>query len=437
LKKVLIITYYWPPGAGAGVHRWLKFSKYLRGFGWEPVIYTPENPESPAHDHSLEKDIPQGIRVLKTKIWEPYLLYKLFTGRKKHEKVQTGFLSEQKKPGLAERMATWIRGNYFIPDARKFWVKPSIQFLLEWLKTNPVDAMVSTGPPHSMHLIALGIKEKTGLPWLADFRDPWTQIDFYDQLMLTKCADLKHKRLEKQVLSKADKVITVSPNWSSDLKSIYDRDVEVVTNGFDPEDFDKLPGFSYDSFSITHLGSLNADRNPHELWKVLGNLVRENEFFKKNLQIRLIGKADISVTESLEKNGLTTFVEKTGYQAHDKALQLAAQSALLLLPINDTPNLMGITPGKLYEYLALKRPILVIGPENGDTSNIINQSQSGIVCGFKNVEKMQDQLLKWAEDFNNKNLHSASSGIENFSRKELTRKMAQLLKEMPPAPKRK
>ena len=427
---MLIISYYWPPSAGAGVHRWLKFSKYLREFGWEPVIYTPENPESPAHDHSLEKDIPQGITVLKTKIWEPYLLYKLFTGRKKHEKVQTGFLSEQKKPGLAERLATWVRGNFFIPDARKFWVKPSVKYLLEWLKSNPVDAMVSTGPPHSMHLIALGVKEKTDLPWLADFRDPWTQIDFYDQLMLTRCADRKHKRLEKKVLAKADKVVTVSPNWAEDLKSLFKREIDVVTNGFDPEDFENLPGFGYDSFSITHLGSLNADRNPHELWKVLGKLVKENDFFSQNLRIRLIGKADISVTESLEKNGLITFVEKTGYLPHDQALQMAAKSALLLLPINDTPNVMGITPGKLYEYLALKRPIFVIGPENGDSAAIINQTQSGAVCGFKDIEKIRNLLLKWAEDFNNKNLHSASSGIETFSRKVLAGKMTDLLQKM-------
>ena len=430
MKKVLIISYYWPPSSGAGVQRWLKFSKYLREFGWEPVIYTPENPEYPGHDDSLQKDIPQGITILKTRIWEPYQLYKIFTGRKKHEKVQAGFISENKKPGKAELLATWLRGNLFIPDARKFWIRPSVRYLVKWLKENPVDAMVSTGPPHSMHLIALGIKMKLNIPWLADFRDPWTQIDFYDQLMLTPRADRKHKRFEKQVLLLADKVVTVSPSWAKDLKSLHNRNIEVITNGFDPEDFIDLPEFRYDAFSITHLGSLNADRNPHGLWKVLGELVKESEFFRENLKIRLIGKTDISVMEALEKNGLITFVEKTDYLPHDQALQQAAQSAILLLPINNTPNLMGIMPGKLYEYLALKRPILVIGPENGNTAQIIEKTSSGKVAGFSDHQKMKDLLTSWSREFELGKLPSASKGVEEYSRRDLTQIMSRLLQQI-------
>ncbi len=427
MKKVLIITYYWPPGAGAGVHRWLKICKYLRDYGWEPVIYTPQNPESPAIDPSLEKDIPKGLKVLKTKIWEPYLLYKLFTGRKKHEKVQTGFLSEQKKPGLAEQFSTWVRGNFFVPDARKFWIRPSVKFLMRWLSENPVDAVVSTGPPHSMHLIALALKGKTQIPWLADFRDPWTQIDFYDKLMLSPCANRRHKRLEKQVLIKADKVVSVSQNWSNDLKNIYNREYNIITNGFDPDDFQNFPEFNYDYFSITHLGSLNADRNPHELWKVLGELIKENKFFGAKLRIRLIGQADISVSESLSKNGLSNFVEKTGFLPHRQALKLAAQSAILLLPINNTPNQMGIIPGKLFEYLALKRPILAIGPEKGDTAQIIEKTNSGLVSGFSDSQKLKNHLLDLSRSFKDRSLVLVPTATQEYSRKHLTEKMSQLL----------
>src|SRR5687768_9770887 len=174
-KKVLIITYYWPPSGGSGVQRWLKFVKYLRDYGWEPIVYTPSNPESPVNDDSLAKDIPSGITILKTEIREPYGLYKRFIGRKKDEKISAGFLTEKKKPKFAERIAVWVRGNFFIPDARKWWIKPSISFLSDYLTKNKVDAIVSTGPPHSMHLIAMGVKKKTGIKWLADFRDPWTQ----------------------------------------------------------------------------------------------------------------------------------------------------------------------------------------------------------------------------------------------------------------------
>lgn len=171
MKRVLIITYYWPPSGGSGVQRWLKFVKYLREFGWEPVVYTPENPEMPSSDTSLLSEVSEDIEIIKTKIWEPYSFYKRFIGKKKSEKINTGFLSESKKPKLTEALSVWIRGNIFIPDARKFWIKPSVKFLKKYLADNPVDAMVSTGPPHSMHLIALGIKKSLNTPWIADFRD--------------------------------------------------------------------------------------------------------------------------------------------------------------------------------------------------------------------------------------------------------------------------
>src|SRR4030095_1074602 len=168
-KKVLIITYYWPPGGGSGVQRWLKFVKYLPQTGWQPVVYTPENGEMPVNDSSLTDDIPTGTEVLKTKIWEPYNLYKTFIGADKNVKVSTGFLTEEKKPGMAERLSVWLRGNMFIPDARRFWIGPSIKYLSSYLEKSHVDVIVSTGPPHSMHLIAMKLSEKFNIPWVADF----------------------------------------------------------------------------------------------------------------------------------------------------------------------------------------------------------------------------------------------------------------------------
>ena len=178
MKRVLIITYYWPPAGGSAVYRWLKFTKYLREFGWEPVIYTAENGEYTELDPDNVKDIPSGVTVLKQPIWEPYNFYKRFIGQKKTEKINVGFLTEKKKPALAERISVWVRGNFFIPDARCFWVKPSVKYLSAWLAKNPVDMVISSGPPHSMHLIAMKLKKQFNLPWIADFRDPWTNIDF-------------------------------------------------------------------------------------------------------------------------------------------------------------------------------------------------------------------------------------------------------------------
>ncbi len=429
-RKVLIITYYWPPSGGAGVQRWLKFSKYLREFGWEPVIYTPKNPEAPAYDNSLLNDIPEGITIIKTPIWEPYEYYRKLVGMKKGEKVNAGFLNERKKPGLSENISVWIRGNFFIPDARKFWIKPSVKFLSQYLPDNPVDVIISTGPPHSMHLIALGIKRKLNIPWLADFRDPWTEIDFYDQLKLSFFADRKHKRLEKLVLAHADRVTTVSNNWSKDLFNICNRRIDVVTNGFDPDDFSNLPGKTDDKFTITHVGSLNKDRNPQFLWTTLRSICLENKQFEADLVIQFIGKTDILVFEQLENAGLSDKAVKIDYLPHQEVIVKSAQSQVLLLLINNTPNMMGIIPGKIFEYLAAERPIICIAPEEGDSANIINESEAGKVIGFGNSELLKQTILEMYERYLKGDLTISGNSIQKFSRKTLTQSITNILNEI-------
>jgi glycosyltransferase involved in cell wall biosynthesis len=432
MKKVLVITYYWPPSGGAGVQRWLKFVKYLREYGWEPVIYTPENPEVPAIDHSLFKDIPEDLTVLKTKVWEPYSSYKRFVGRKKEDSIKAGFLSEKKNPSLTEKISVWIRGNFFIPDARKFWIKPSIKYLINYLSSNPVDAMVSTGPPHSMHMIALRIKKKMKIPWLADFRDPWTNIDFYNKLMLTVPADKKHRRMEQQVLKTADKLVTVSRNWAKDFEKLGASEVDVITNGFDPDDFKNLKYKPSEKFEIIHIGSMNKDRNPTVLWEALHELVKEDILFSDRLKITFIGQTDYSVFEELEKNELTAYVEKTYYKPHDELMTIAGIASVLLLPLNNTPNVNGIIPGKLFEYLALNRPIFCIGPEEGDSARIIKECNAGIIASFDDKEKMKSGILKLFKDYTSgKKPQAENEKIRNkYSRQKLTGEMVELLNEM-------
>lgn len=430
MKKVLIITYYWPPGAGAGVFRWLKFTKYLRDFGWEPIIYTPENPETPVTDHSLESDIPKDVQIIKRRIREPYTIYKWLSGKKKDTKIQTGFLNEEAPPGMVERLSAWIRGNLFIPDARKFWIKPSTMFLLKWLKTNHVDVIVSTGPPHSMHMIALGLKEKTNIPWLADFRDPWTQIDFYDKLMLTAWADNKHKKLEQKVLKRADLVLTVNKSLANDLGKLAGRDIHVIPNGYDPDDFLSLPVYKQNDFSITHLGAMNADRNPVVLWRALADLLKDQPGLKNRLRIILIGKVDFSVRQNIIDSGLLTYTSFIPYMQHHEALAKASQSAVLLLPLNKTANVKGITPGKLYEYLALKRPILCIGPGNGDAAEILKETQSGVCVNFEDLTACKNALWNFVEKHKYKQLFSEMKSIKSYSRKNQTKSISELLTSM-------
>lgn len=429
-KTVLIITYYWPPSGGAGVQRWLKTVKYLREYGWEPIVYTPENPEAPALDNSLLKDIPEGVKVIKQPIWEPYSFYKKFLGLKKEEKINAGFLTEKKKPGLAEKIAVWIRGNFFIPDARKYWVKPSVDFLSNYLRSHPVNAIVSTGPPHSMHLIALGLKQKTGIAWLADFRDPWTNIDFYDKLMLSKSADRKHHKLEKSVLENADVVTSIGKQMAEEFRMLGAKRVEVIPNGFDESDF-VFDNVQLDKdFSISHIGSINKDRNNDIFWLAVKELCDEMPAFKEKLKIKLVGKTDHAVMESLEKHDLQPHLEKIEYLPHDEVLQKSMSTQVLLLLLNNTPNAKGIMTGKFYEYLAAKRPILCIGPEDGEAAKTLEETASGKVAGFEDKGKMKLILQAYFEKYQQNNLTVENAAIENYSRKKLTGKFAELLDEI-------
>ena len=238
MKKVLIITYYWPPSGGGGVMRWLKMSKFLPELGWQPVVFTPENPDPSVTDESLLQEIHKDIIEIKTPIWEPYDFFRKITGKKSGTKFKSGYISEASEGNWKNKIAVFIRGNFLIPDPRKFWIKPSIKYLTKYLAENHVDLIISTGPPHSMHLIALGLRNKFDIPWIADFRDPWTDIDFYHKLKLTRLADRIHRKLEKRVLARANHIVTVSPGCASDLEKIAKRKIEVINNGFDPTDFD-------------------------------------------------------------------------------------------------------------------------------------------------------------------------------------------------------
>lgn len=430
MKKVLIITYYWPPAGGSAVYRWLKFTKYLREFGWEPVVYTAENGEYAELDPENAKDIPEGITILKHPIWEPYNLYKKFIGQKKAEKVTVGFLTEKKKPGFAEFVSVWIRGNFFIPDARRFWVKPSIQYLSAWLEKNPVDAIISSGPPHSMHLIAISLKKRFNIPWVADFRDPWTKIDFYNELHLSWLADRKQHRLEKKVITTADCVVTIGNQMREEFEVLGAKKSVVITNGFDSAD--KIEGeVEMDQkFTIAHFGTVNKARNPELLWQVLTELVSENPAFAKDLELKFVGRLDQSARESIQKYKLEAYLTKIDFLPHKDVLLKQRQSQVLLLLINQTHNAGGILTGKFFEYLAAERPILAIGPTSGDVADILYNSKAGEIIDFTDKKGLKSCILQYYSKFISNQLHVNPDGINHYSRFELTRKLTELMSNL-------
>lgn len=423
MKRVLIITYYWPPAGGGGVQRWLKFVRYLHEFGWEPIIYTPKNPEMPETDVSLLKDLPNDLLVLKTNIWEPYRLYKLFTGKKSDQKIQTAFLTEKKqKNSWLEDISLQIRGNLFIPDARRFWIKPSSRFLTKWLSKNHVDAIVSTGPPHSMHLIAMKLRDTLRIPWLADFRDPWTNIDFYHQLKLSHNADSRHHRLEKEVLLKADAVTVVSRGMLLEFEQIIERPYKVITNGFDEADIAHIKNIQQDKkFSIAHIGSLVKTRNPQILWNVLSKLVLELPGFSEHLEIKLVGKTDFEVKEAIKTAQLENFIKEISYLPHNEVIIEQFKSQVLLLLINNTPNSKLILTGKIFEYLQSKRPILCIGPMDGDAAQLIHATNSGLCSSFDDSVSLEKNIRLLYQRFTEGKTEWESRESGQYSRKNLTR----------------
>ena len=435
MKKVLILTYYWPPSGGAGVQRWLKFTKYLKTYGWEPIIYTAENGEMPVIDLSLLKDVPEELTILKTPIWEPYHLYKRFIGRKKDDKINASFLSENKKAGLSEKISIWIRGNFFIPDARKFWIKPSINYLENYIIKNNIEYIISSGPPHSMHLIALGLKNKfTSLKWVADFRDPWTNIDFYDKLMLTKRSNKQHHSQELNVLTTADIILSIGKGMSNEFLNIYQKSggknlnkFKVISNGFDADDIKTSEIVKDKKFSIAHIGTLVKDRNPIVLWKVLKKLTDTRDDFRSQLEIKLVGKVDIFVKEQLENYELINFVKKIEYLPHSEVIIEQQKSKVLLLLINNTKNAKDILTGKFFEYMASGSPILAIGPIDGELADIIKQTQTGLISNFEDEITLEKNILNL---FVNQSIQTNGEEVIKYSREELTKKLCELLNEL-------
>lgn len=426
-KKVLIITYYWPPAGGPGVQRWLKFVKYLPKFGIEPIIYCPENPNYPILDESLVKEIPNHITIIKQPINEPYGLASLFS-KGKSKKISSGVIPKAKKQSLVEKAMLYVRGNYFIPDARKNWVKPSTSFLSDYIQKYQIETIITTGPPHSLHLIGLQLKEKLNIKWIADFRDPWTTIGYHKDLKLTEASKAKHCDLEQKVLTTADEIIVTSNHTKNEFQTKTKQPISVITNGYDShhvsvEGKDK-------QFTLSHIGSLLSERNPIVLWETLSELLQENEIFSKVFKLQLIGVVSDDVIESIHQNGLKNHVHVVGYVSHDKALKFQMKSQLLLLIEIDSEDTKAIIPGKVFEYLISETPILAIGPKNSDVEQIIKSTNTGMYFNYNQKSELKSQLLTYFEAFQDNSLKVNAIGLQPYSRKALTEKLANLIKQL-------
>lgn len=423
-KKVLIIAYYWPPSGGSGVQRWLKFAKYLPSFGWKPYVFTPENPSFEIKDESLLKDVPAEAEIIRFPIWEPYSLFNSISGKK--EKSGGSIIKEN--PSLFQKLSVWIRGNFFIPDPRVFWVKPSVNFLMEYLKKNKITTIITTGPPHSVHLIGLKLKKKNpSLKWLADFRDPWSEWGLLDSLRVGTLARNSHRRLERKVLQAANEVLTITPFYVKQFESLSGRKVKLLTNGFDEDDFVNFKLKKSDRFLIRHVGIVNEKCDPRPFMKVVAELCNKNEEIRKALSIEFVGQVHPSFKEFVNENQtLSTITMFTDPVPHKALMDIYASSAVVVLILTGYKDAEGYMPGKLFEYIATGLPVLGVGPTSGDAASILNQAQNGKMFDHTDSEGITKYLETCFHDWKTSNV-SAQKTNSSYSRKELTRNLTDLM----------
>lgn len=428
MKKVVIIAYYWPPAGGPGVQRWLKFVKYLPDYGIEPIVFVPENPSYPIIDAQLLDEVPQGVTVLKQKIVEPYNIASLFS-KKNIQKISSGIIPNKRKQTWIQKTLLWIRGNFFIPDARVLWVNPSVKYLKSYLQQHQIETIITTGPPHSLHLIGLALKKQMAeLQWIADFRDPWTSIGYHKELLLTISSQEKHKRQEKEVLQTADAILVTSPSTQKEFSQLTTKPIEVITNGYDIEKIAKKPLDT--EFTLAHIGSLLSERNPRILWKALAELIKEHSDFKQDFKLKLIGKVSQEVLATLEEFKLKGFVQNLGYVSHNEALMHQRISQVLLLIEIDSEVTKSIIPGKLFEYMVSERPILAIGPEESDFEQILKTTNTGSFFKYDEKEALKDKIWEFYLLYKQQQLKVFAVGLQQYSRKKLTEKLANCIDKL-------
>ncbi|MGC6429366.1 MAG: hypothetical protein ACON4Y_02690 [Flavobacteriales bacterium] len=424
MKKVLIITYYWPPGSGSGVQRFLKFTKYLNSFGWQPVILTVKNGNFTSIDHTLLEDIPNNTPVYRSYSLEPFYWYNLLLKRKSNSSTAGSIGIGDKS--VIQKIALYIRANFFIPDARIGWNRLAYRVAKKIFKQHKIDAIITTGPPQSTHLIGERIKNNFNLPWIVDLRDPWTTV-FYNSLFpRTENSKLKDKRMEDRIVKSADAITVVSEGLVSEFQS-RNENISLIYNGYDESDFNITKRKSIDKFKITYVGNLMSNQNIESFWAALSNLINKNKIFKEKIVLELVGNIDPSVYLSIKQFGLKSYIKKVGFVDHHQSVKHMINSDLLLFVIPNSEDNFKIITGKLFEYLATGNDILSIGPIEGDASKILKKLNHFSMIDYTNVSEIENTIL---DSFNLKKREYKMNHISKYSRYKQTEKLADLLNKI-------
>ncbi len=406
------------------MQRWLKFIKYLSKEHLDITVIIPDHADYASIDDSLLAEVPVKIQIKKVDVKEPSRLIKSIFGSKT-KKLQRGLIEQ--KPGLIEKTLLWIRGNLFIPDARVGWVNR----VVDNLKNDPAfakaDTLITTGPPHSVHLIGQRLKATPRFEkkqWIADFRDPWTTIGYHQSLQLTKSSEQKHRSLERQILQQADHIIVTSPSTKKEFVQKTNTPIKVITNGFDliPNDVKQPKG----DFVIRHIGTLLADRNPIKLWETLQQLCQDHEDFAADFKLELAGNLSNNIKESIQEVGITSQVNYLGYVPHDNAVELMNSAQVLLLIEINTSITRAIIPGKTFEYIASRRPVVAIGPQDSDIECLLQESNAGVYFTYE-VTGLYDHILDLYRKYKQELLLGNDHAIDRYHRKSLTKELEKVI----------
>ena len=423
MKKVLIITYYWPPAGGPGVQRWLNFVKFLPENNIEPVLFIPKDPNYPIIDESLCKEIDSNLSIIKFPINE---ISNFLPKYNFLNSIRSGNVPVPKRQSLFQKLLFFIRGNLFIPDMKLFWIKKSADFLKNYLKKNKIETIITTGPPHSTHLIGLDLKNTLNINWIADFRDPWVNLNYLNRFHLLSSTKKRHKELRDKVLNNADTIIVTSER----LRKLYKKfstNVFNITNGYN---HNKYKIELDEKFSISHIGSLYDERNPSFLWDVIEEMYEDIDNFKNDFQINLIGNTSKKIKNNLNTKKFHSCINYYDYVNHNHSIQLMGSSqALLMIEANDFESSYAI-PGKLFEYLNSRRPIIAVGPSKSDVSKILSKTKSGKFFCYNEGSYLKRYLQEIYDNYKLGRKQFKSKGIELYDRRNLTKRLAKILNDL-------
>jgi glycosyltransferase involved in cell wall biosynthesis len=422
MKKVLVITYYWPPAGGAGVQRTLKFTKYLPEYGWKPYVLTVEKPDAPVYDESLFADVHPETEVIKTKALEPFEAYKKFTGKNSDEKIPADVLMKETR-SPKEKIAKFVRANFFVPDAKIGWLPYALKKGKEIIEREKINIIYASSPPQTVALIGYKLAKQTGLKFVADFRDPWLEIVYNQKMKRSKITVAVDASLEKKVLSSADAVITVSEDIMKLLQSkALHRNYHVIPNGYDETDFPETEPKKNEKFTVAYTGVMSPERVPYAFLSALAEMKKNGT---EDIRCVFAGKFAEEFYNEIKRLEIEDFFEIKSFVPHSESVRILLAADALLLVINRVPDNKGILTGKMFEYLGCKKPIFGIGPTDGEAAEILRDTESGVMIDYDDTETAYEKLFSFYSDWKNGETKFKFK-TDKFSRKRLTEKLARI-----------